>query len=247
MTRWTTEQLDDLPRSNDFRLRGLEMTRLEAFTDAAFAFAITMLIISQAGIPSSVSDLLGALKDIPAFLASFAAIASFWYAHRQWSRYFGLEDGVSILISLGLIFVMLVFVFPLKMVFSAMFNWFTGGWLPTSFELESVSNLPVLFVIYGLGFTAVSSLIGLLYYRTLRMADRLALDPLERLRTRQQITSFGVMAVTGFVSCLWAGLLPHWLGVWSGFWYCTLPVSMPILAIVHERQAKKIHVQSLDA
>jgi hypothetical protein len=38
--------LDALPRLNGFRLRGLEMTRLEAFVDAAFAFAVTMLVIA---------------------------------------------------------------------------------------------------------------------------------------------------------------------------------------------------------
>jgi hypothetical protein len=34
--------LDALPRLKGFRLRGLEMTRLESFVDAAFAFAVTM-------------------------------------------------------------------------------------------------------------------------------------------------------------------------------------------------------------
>jgi uncharacterized membrane protein len=80
--RWSEAELARLPKKDGFRLRGLEMTRLEAFTDAAFAFATTMLVISLSGIPGSVVDLLSALKDIPAFLASFASIASFWYAHR---------------------------------------------------------------------------------------------------------------------------------------------------------------------
>jgi len=38
--------LDALPRLNGFRLRGIAMTRLETFIDAAFAFAITMLVIA---------------------------------------------------------------------------------------------------------------------------------------------------------------------------------------------------------
>jgi hypothetical protein len=36
------ENLDSLPRLKGFRLRGMEMTRLETFIDAAFAFAISM-------------------------------------------------------------------------------------------------------------------------------------------------------------------------------------------------------------
>src|SRR5438874_13439470 len=38
-------RLEELPRLRGFRLRGLEMTRLETFIDAAFAFAISMLVI----------------------------------------------------------------------------------------------------------------------------------------------------------------------------------------------------------
>jgi len=38
--------LDALPRLGGFRLRGIAMTRLETFIDAAFAFAITMLVIA---------------------------------------------------------------------------------------------------------------------------------------------------------------------------------------------------------
>jgi hypothetical protein len=37
------ENLDALPRLGGFRLRGLEMNRLETFIDAAFAFAVTLL------------------------------------------------------------------------------------------------------------------------------------------------------------------------------------------------------------
>ena len=40
--------LDGLPRLNGFRLRGMQMTRLETFIDAAFAFAISMLVIADA-------------------------------------------------------------------------------------------------------------------------------------------------------------------------------------------------------
>jgi hypothetical protein len=240
MNNWTQEQLAELPRRGDFRLRGLAMTRLEAFTDAAFAFATTMLVISSSGIPGSVDDLVKALKDIPAFLAAFAAIASFWHAHRQWSRRFGLEDGASTLLSLGLVFVMMVFVYPLKMVFSALFAWISNGWLPTTFVLGGAVNLPTLFVIYGLGFMAQTGLIAVLYWRALKAGSRLALDGVERLKTREDIVSFSVLAATGLVSSLWAGLLPAELGVWAGFIYCTLPITMPVVAIRFARKVEKL-------
>ena len=40
------KDLDALPRRGGFRLRGLEMTRLESFVDATFAFAVSLLVIA---------------------------------------------------------------------------------------------------------------------------------------------------------------------------------------------------------
>ena len=47
-------ELDALPRLTGFRLRGMEMTRLETFIDAAFAFAISMLVIAPQQIPDNI-------------------------------------------------------------------------------------------------------------------------------------------------------------------------------------------------
>ena len=40
------KDLDALPRRGGFRLRGLEMTRIESFVDATFAFAVSVLEFS---------------------------------------------------------------------------------------------------------------------------------------------------------------------------------------------------------
>ena len=67
-------------RHDGFRERGRNVTRLEAFVDAAFAFAVTLLVISLDGIPGDTSQLLDALKQIPAFAASFCLLVFFWFA-----------------------------------------------------------------------------------------------------------------------------------------------------------------------
>jgi uncharacterized membrane protein len=70
-----------------FRQRGEEMTRLETFTDAAFAFAVTLLVVGGGdAIPTNFDELILAMKQVPAFAASFANIMLFWYAHHVWSR-----------------------------------------------------------------------------------------------------------------------------------------------------------------
>lgn len=43
--QWTVEDLAKLPREDGFRLRGQQVTRLETFVDAAFAFALMALMI----------------------------------------------------------------------------------------------------------------------------------------------------------------------------------------------------------
>ena len=69
--------LDSLPVKNGFRLRGTQMSRLETFADAAFAFAVTLLVISFDQIPTTYEELIGALKSVPAFAASFTIIVMF--------------------------------------------------------------------------------------------------------------------------------------------------------------------------
>ena len=61
--------LDSLPRKRGFRLRGAEMSRLETFADAAFAFALTLLVISIDEIPASFPEFSAALRNVPVFAA----------------------------------------------------------------------------------------------------------------------------------------------------------------------------------
>ena len=70
--------LDALPRLGRFRLRGIAMTRLETFIDAAFAFAITMLVIATQQIPDDIETLLAAFRNVPAFVASIIVLGIFW-------------------------------------------------------------------------------------------------------------------------------------------------------------------------
>src|SRR6266487_4663718 len=69
--------LDSLPRLKGFRLRGIAMTRLETFIDAAFAFAITMLVIATQQIPDDIETLLAAFRNVPAFVASIIVLGIF--------------------------------------------------------------------------------------------------------------------------------------------------------------------------
>ncbi len=223
---------------NGFRLRGREMTRLETFLDAAFAFAMTMLVISIGDIPNNFQELTNALKGVPAFAASFASILTFWAGHRKWSRAYGFEDGPTVLISLVMVFILLVYIYPLRMVFNALFAWITGGWIVAEFTLRSGEELALLFVIYGIGFTALAATMILLYWRALKVSLEIPLDALERLRTRSEIASWTVLAATAFVSTLFALIMPVHIGIFAGFTYATLPFTMTTVSTVYKSKEK---------
>lgn len=235
MITWTEDKLAQLPVRDHVRQRGLSTTRLDAFCDAAFAFAVTILVIRPGGVPDSYTELVAALRDVPAFAASFAAIAAFWAAHRRWSQRYGLLDTTATLLSLAMILIMLVYVYPLKMVFASLAAWASGGALPATFTLRTTGELMGLFVIYGLGFAAQAGVMALLYAHALRV-PALRLDARERLRTRHQVQSFVVMSTTGLLSALYAAVVPGRPGVFAGFVYALLAVAMPVLATRQQRE-----------
>lgn len=233
--------LEDLPKDgNGFSLRGLEVTRLDTFIDAAFAFALTLLVISFDVLPSDIDELLIALKGTPGFAASFAQIMMFWIAHRKWSRRFGLEDTPAVLINLLFIFLVMVFVYPLRIMFGGMFDWLSNGWLPASFEIRSYYDLRTLFVIYGLGFMVMCGLMTLLNYHTYRQAHPLRLSPEEIFLTRVEYGSWLILTGCGAISALLAGALPDQAVMYAPFVYMSLPVIMPLYASRVGRRRKKL-------
>jgi len=237
---WTAEKLRPLTRRHGVRLRGLEMTRLETFVDAAFAFSMSLLVIAVDGLPTTFPQLTEALLGIPAFAASFALIMMFWFSHRQWSQRYGLEDTPATLISLGLVFIVLVYVYPLRVMFSTFFSWVTGGFLPSQFEITALHEGVGLFAAYGIGTLAMAGTLAALNYHALRCADSLGLDAIERLRTQQQVAIWTVQATIGLSYALFALLAPGNLGVFAGFAYCVLPIIMPITSLRYERRIEAI-------
>src|SRR3546814_6417643 len=117
--------------ADGFVHRGRQVTRLETFVDAAFAFAVTLLVISIDEIPDSRAVLVLALKAVHAFAACFAMIALFWAAHARWSPRYGFEDAASTPIDLVLVFVGLVYVYQLRPHFGVVLAWVTGACLPS--------------------------------------------------------------------------------------------------------------------
>ena len=216
--------LDALPRLKGFRLRGLEMTRLEAFVDAAFAFAVTMLVIAGQEVPNDIVALLKAFKDVPAFAASIFVLAIFWRGHWLWSRRFGLEDTISICISWTLIFTMLVYVYPLKLVFGGMFYALSNGSLGIPLSVKTIGQGRALFAVYAAGFSALALEIIALNWHAWRLRGPLRLDEREARLTRYELSGWSIPLGVGLASLLLALTMPPGKIGWSGWIYFSLPI-----------------------
>ena len=221
----------------DGRFRPVETQRLDAFVDAAFAFAVSLLIIAGGEPLRSFDDLVRALLRIPSFLAGFALIILFWLAHRTWSSLGPKRDGMATLLSVAVVFSVLVFVFPLRLLTETALHFMSGGRLPGGGLIDSFGQLGWTYAIYGFGF----SLLSLLYILLFRHA-RASLEPGEPRWTAANdwARTWTLAAVTGIVSGALAlsPLLPAapWL---PGFTYWAMPLGIWAFALMDRQRMRR--------
>jgi uncharacterized membrane protein len=229
--------LDELPRLRGFRLRGLEMTRLETFIDAAFAFSVTMMVIATDRVPDDINGLLDAFKNVPAFISSVAVLGIFWRGHWLWSRRYGLEDGISIFISWALLATILIYIYPLKAVFSSMFYLLSKGQLGHPLGIRTEIQARALFEIYALGFIALGLEILLLYLHAWKLRGPLRLNDREKSLTRAEISGWCLPLTIGVISLVLSITLPLRYLNWCGWIYFSMAVLVPLhRALIRRRQ-----------
>lgn len=220
----------------DVRTVAPEARRLDAFVDAAFAFAVSLLIIAGAEPLRSFDDLVRALTRIPAFLAGFALIILFWLAHRAWSSLGPRRDRMATLLSLAVVFSVLVFVFPLRLLTETALHFMSGGLLPGGGLIASFGQLGWTYAIYGFGFSMLSVLYVLLFRHA---GAGLAADDPAALTARSWVRTWALAAVTGIVSggLALTPLLPvaPWL---PGVAYWLIPIGIWMLAILDRRRLR---------
>lgn len=240
--RWTEQTLSSLPIVGGYRLRGESMTRIEVFSDAAFAFAVTMLVISLSTIPQSYSELLAAINGIPSFAASFSVMMFIWLTHRRWSQRFGLDDGVSTFLTLALIFIVLIYVYPLKLIMDLMFYAFSQRFFPTDFQVSNTAEVAVLVAIFSVGLFLIALIHLCLYLRVSSKTDELCLSHLEQLLIRKETLSWAVQIVVSLLVASIALIFKSSLGYLSGIAFSLTPL---LLLVVTMRTRKEIRATLL--
>jgi len=204
------------------------MTRLETFTDAAFAFAVTMLVIGGGdSIPNDFADMTAAMKQVPAFAASFANILLFWYAHHVWSRRYGLDDLGAALWSFALVFVVLVYIYPLKALYSGALHSFSGGYLESYFAFNSIDDVRTMFIIFGSAYIALSAVLVMLNRHALSKSQELELNELELYETKSTLRHWVINMIVPALSIgLALTVSDRWLGL-AGFVYGIFGIVLP--------------------
>lgn len=221
-----------------FRWRGGSVSRIEALTDVIFAFAITLLVVSLDA-PRTAAEMWEALHEIPAFLASFAMLLMLWFFHYQFFRRYGLEDGPTFFLNAGFLFVVMIYVYPLKLVFTFLMRQATGRSVEVTgadgglVPMVTRADVQGLMIFYSTGCALVFLMLALMHVHALRRKEDLELDEIELHLTKSMLAAhlivFGVavvsvvLATMGERQAAWAGMIYFLLwplefgyGFWNG-------------------------------
>lgn len=149
-------------------------SRLEGFSDAVFAFAATLLVVSLE-VPKDFQALVNQLQGFAAFAITFGALVAIWTVHKAFYRRFALDDAWTVLFNSGLLFVVLFYVFPLKFLTESLFGGVFGIG-SSGITVRTVEELAQLFMLYGVGFAAIFLFVAALYWHAWRRREALGLD-----------------------------------------------------------------------
>lgn len=163
---------------NQFTIRGENPTRLENFSDAVFAFSITLLMISLE-VPKTFTQILGLTDELFAFAVTIIPLFIIWHQHRTFFRRYGLDDKAILKWNTVLLFIVLIFIFPLKFLSLFLIRFvsfiFFGGENVFLTMIEGV-QVPWLMVYYGIAAIGILFVFSRFYKHALNMKDDLRLS-----------------------------------------------------------------------
>lgn len=175
----------------------------------------------------------------PTFVCSIAVIGIFWRGHWTWSRRYGLEDGISSLISWAMLVTILIYIYPLKAIFNSMWDVLSDGRLGQNYGPSTEAQARAVFSSYAIGYSAIAIKIMLLNLRAWQLREPLRLNERERFVTLGAVTEWSVPALIGALSLVLALTLPlRHLG-WSGWVYFSVIILVPLHTAVRRRRWRR--------
>lgn len=194
-----------------FQLRGHKISRIDAFSDVVFGFALTLLVVSLE-VPHTFGELMDSLHGFLPFSICFFLLMQIWYMHYKFFRRYGLEDFITICLNSGLLFVVLLFVYPLKFLFTLITGHAGNGAM-------GANDGRTLMTIYGFGFAAVWLIFGLMHLNVRSHRAELKLNAVELIDTDESIYICFAQMALGLLSVVVAQLLSAPRAGLSGFVY----------------------------
>lgn len=202
------------------RVRGLHVSRLEGLTDAVIGFAVTLLIVSME-VPNSLDELFAMVLGFPAFALTFMLLVFIWYWHYRFFRQFGLNTGKVVWANGVLLFLVLLFVYPLKFLATVLVNYvILEGWF--GIDMPDVltfrpDQFAYLHALYAGGFAAVFYCFVWFYRIALAAADDLGLTPYERRSVEVHANMFVIVATIPVLTVIVAFLPFVYAPMWAGW------------------------------
>lgn len=179
-----------------FRWRSHEISRVEGFSDAVFGFAVTLLIVSLE-VPKTSTELLETMRGFGAFVITFFMLASLWYSQFTFFRRYGLEDRVTVVLNLALMFMVLFFVYPLKFLFGVLLTDMRMRQMHGVERVVLPEHKPIIFAIFGAGFVGVMTIFMLLYRHAWKNREKLGLNAFEAFETQHSIRRLTMAVAIG--------------------------------------------------
>ena len=181
-----------MPDRIAFRNRAHEVSRLEAFSDVIFGFAISLIVVSLEA-PKSYEQLLEIMRGFLPFAVCFFIFIDIWWEHHDFFKRYALQDTVVMVLNTFLLFVILFYVYPMKFMFTLALS-------PTSPKYVSADRAVTLYTLYGVGVAAVFWTLAALYAHAWRKRDTLGLNDVERIDTKESILDNVCMGAFGALS-----------------------------------------------
>lgn len=187
-------------------IRGRDVSRIEGFSDAVFGFALTLLVASIE-VPPDFEALKLTLRGFLPFALTFALICWIWYLHYQFFRTYGLQDRLTIVLNCVLLFVVLFFVYPLKVVANNVVPLITGIG-ESGFRYLTEYDNRFLMVSYSSGVVAVFLIFLMLNWNAYRQREVLQLTPAEVYDAVSGMRGHALSVALGVASIVMAVTLP---------------------------------------
>ena len=227
-------------KKQTIRWRSHEPTRLETFSDAVFAFAVTLIIVSLE-VPKSFDELFETMKGFVAFGVCFGLLFLIWNNQNIFFRRYGIVDAYTTFLNAVLLFLVLTYTYPLKFLFTLVFSG-DNTYLSNGVKLSMIrtDQVPVLMYIYNAGYTLIYLLFYLMYRHAQNHAEKLELTAFELFETKSQMYINLLNALIGITAILVTLFLPADIKGGSGYIYFLIPVSYSIFFRWRGKKSRKL-------